>query len=257
MYFRSVPAIDARYWVAITLASIFGANLGDFVSHNLHMGHISGVPFILAAFALIALGAWLVRAPWEGWYWLAIVATRTAATNLADLATHDGKLGTMPVCLVLAVLLAAILLVRRAVSPEAATPGVPRADTGYWLAMLTAGTLGTAMGDGIADEIGLPTATVLTAISVGLALGLRARQLIGVVATYWIAIVAIRTFGTNAGDLIAHTLSLSVSTPLTGIALLIPLVAWRTQTAGSQQALRSKAERFAVSDDDVVVQHEA
>ena len=231
MQFRTVPAITARYWAAITLASIFGANLGDFVSHNLHMGHIRGVPYILAAFFLIALGGVLSRVVWEGWYWLAIVAVRTIATNLADLATHDGALGFVLVCAALAIVMVALLLTRRTAS------AVMSADAGYWLLMLTAGTLGTALGDGIADEITLPLATMLTAVAVALALGLRARPAIGLVTTYWIAIVAIRTFGTNAGDLIAHSLTLSVSTPLSGAALLILLAARRQNP--TRAALRS------------------
>ena len=236
MKFRTVPIINARYWAAITLASIFGANLGDFVSHNLHMGHIRGVPWIAAAFVLIAIGGVVSRVAWEGWYWLAIVAMRTAATNLADLATHDGALGTVPVCTALAIGLVVILFIRRAIAPEAPTAGVPRADAGYWLAMLTAGTLGTALGDGIADAISLPTATLLTAALVVGALALRSRTLIGLVSGYWLAIVAIRTFGTNAGDMIAHFLSLAVSTPLTGAALFVLLATWRERTAPLREA---------------------
>ena len=222
MQFRTVPALDPRYWLAITLASIFGANLGDFVSHNLHMGHIRGIPWIAAAFILIALGGVRGRTRWEGWYWLAIVAIRTAATNLADLATHDGALATLPVCTVLAIILVGTLATRRSTG----TPGAPRADALYWLAMLTAGTLGTAAGDGIADAITLPAAAILTALLVAGALALRTRP-ISLIATYWLAIVAIRTFGTNAGDLIAHHWTLAVTTPLTGLALLALLTLYR------------------------------
>ena len=222
LQFQTVPRLDARYWLAITLASIFGANLGDFVSHNLHMGHFRGLPWIAAAFILIAIGGVLGRMRWEGWYWLAIVAMRTAATNLADLATHDGALATVPVCAVLAVALVGILATRRSIP----TPGVPRADALYWLAMLTAGTLGTAAGDGIADAITLPAATILTALLVAGALALRTRP-VAPIATYWLAIVAIRTFGTNAGDLIAHQWTLAVTTPLTGLVLLALLTLYR------------------------------
>ncbi len=236
MHFRFVPAVTARYWAAITLASIFGANLGDFVSRPLHMGHVRGLPFIAAAFGLIALGSWLSRSRWEGWYWLAIIAARTAATNLADLAAHDSAFGTGPVSFVLAILLAAIVLIRHAVAPEAASAETPRADTGFWLAMLTAGTLGTALGDGIAGSVGLAVATVLTAVAVAIALGLRARSVVGLATGYWLAIVAIRTFGTNAGDWIAHALGLAVATPLTGVAFVILLAAWR-ERAGRVRAI--------------------
>jgi uncharacterized membrane-anchored protein len=227
MHLRSVPAINTRYWVAITVASIFGANMGDFVSHNLHMGHIEGVPYIFAAFALIIVAARLSRGEWEGWYWLAIIALRTAATNLADLTIHDHKLGTLPVCAVLLIVMAATLLIRRTIAPDPVKAGVPRTDAGYWLAMLIAGTIGTGLGDGLAGLISLPVAALVSAVAVGLALGLRARPVLGLVAAYWLAIIAIRTFGTNFGDMLAHVLSLTVSTPLTGAAMLILLVVWR------------------------------
>ncbi len=32
MKYANVPTVDARYWTAISLASVFGCNLGDFVS---------------------------------------------------------------------------------------------------------------------------------------------------------------------------------------------------------------------------------
>ena len=42
----SLPAIDSRYRVTISLASVSGANLGDFVSHLLHLGHVRGLPVL-------------------------------------------------------------------------------------------------------------------------------------------------------------------------------------------------------------------
>ena len=33
MRFKNVPPVDARYWIAITLASILGCNAGDCISY--------------------------------------------------------------------------------------------------------------------------------------------------------------------------------------------------------------------------------
>ncbi|MDP9096765.1 MAG: hypothetical protein M3N26_09495, partial [Pseudomonadota bacterium] len=140
---------------------------------------------------------------------------------------HDGALGTVPVCAALSLVLVATLMTRQAMAPDPLGTGVQRTDAGYWVAMLTAGTLGTALGDGLADARGLPAAALIAAVAVGAASGLRARSLVGVVAGYWLLIVAIRTFGTNLGDLFAHRLSLEVSTPLTGAMLLLLLLVWR------------------------------
>ncbi len=50
-----LPVIDGRYWTALVLASIAGANLGDFGSHDLGLGHWRGVPVLLLMFAAVAV----------------------------------------------------------------------------------------------------------------------------------------------------------------------------------------------------------
>ena len=51
----SLPVLGVRYWTAICAASVFGAALGDFISHPLHLGHWRGVPLLAVAFGLILL----------------------------------------------------------------------------------------------------------------------------------------------------------------------------------------------------------
>ena len=48
-----LPALGPRYWSALCLASIFGANMGDFFARNLGLGHVSGLPFLAAALATV------------------------------------------------------------------------------------------------------------------------------------------------------------------------------------------------------------
>jgi uncharacterized membrane-anchored protein len=93
MRISNVPAITRRYWAAILVASMCGANTGDFLSHNLHLGHTRGLLPLAALFLLILWAERRARIPTEAYYWLAIIVLRTAATNLADLCTHDLKLG--------------------------------------------------------------------------------------------------------------------------------------------------------------------
>ena len=56
MHVRNLPAITPRYWTAILVASMCGANTGDFLSHNLHLGHWRGLAPLAAVFLLIILG---------------------------------------------------------------------------------------------------------------------------------------------------------------------------------------------------------
>ena len=234
---RHAPRIDARYWIAITLASVFGADLGDFCSHVLGLGHVRGLPVLAIVFAAIVLAERTGRVTTEAFYWAAIVTLRTAATNLADFATHDLALNSVLFILVLAALLA--LLARQSRRPLDET--VPNASGLYWLSMLVAGTLGTALGDFSADQTGLVASTCgLAAIWVMTLLGMVQRQPAGA-GWYWLAIVVIRTFGTNAGDLITgrHGLALGLpaSTSVSAAALVALFVLWqpapRLSAAGS------------------------
>ena len=85
---------------------------------------------------------------------------RTGATNLADLGTHDLKLGYIPFMAGLAALMVLMLLIDKArgvqpigvPGPDGRWHTLPATDTSYWITMLAAGTLGTAAGDWVADE---------------------------------------------------------------------------------------------------------
>jgi uncharacterized membrane-anchored protein len=48
-----VPSLGLRYWSALCLASIFGANMGDFFAHVLGLGHVRGLPILAALFAAV------------------------------------------------------------------------------------------------------------------------------------------------------------------------------------------------------------
>jgi uncharacterized membrane-anchored protein len=227
---RNVPATGPRYWTAISIASVFGANLGDFVSHALHMGHIRGVLPLALVFAAILLTERRARSHSEIYYWLAIITLRTAATNLADFATHDLRLGFGWVAAGLAALLLLVLLLDRFALPAADAPsGLPPTNGLYWAAMLIAGTLGTALGDALSGDLGMGVGLASAMLGVVLAtmFCLRAQPAFVTKGSYWFTIVIIRTTGTTVGDLLAHSLGLEPSTALSGILLAGTLLLWR------------------------------
>ena len=239
----SLPAVDARYWAAIVAASMCGANTGDFAAHYLHLGHAYG----LLPMAAIFLGIlWAERRSAGGlelYYWLAIIVLRTAATNLADLGTHDLKLGFPAVIAGLAALMALILLIDRSrdSSPPTSAPTrvtLPATDLPYWIVMLAAGTLGTALGDFVADELGLGAGYGSLALAPVFGLTLWIASVYGRMTKpwYWLAIVAARTLGTTLGDFAAGRKGLALGLPLstlcTGLLLVAILVLWNRLGAG-------------------------
>ena len=235
MNFKIVPTTGPRYWVSITIASICGANMGDFIPDVLKLGDLSGLLMLAMMFAIIVLGNRWSKHGHEALYWLAILVIRAAATNLADLAIGGLHLNYITVSSYQAALLVAILALRRMSPSESATGDFPRVNGRYWVAMLTAGTLGTVLGDGIGHvirpiTIGVPISAMIATGAVALIFVQRTRldRASAGAATYWAAIVAIRTCGTNFGDIAAFLLSLPVSMLLSALLLAGTLIVWRT-----------------------------
>jgi uncharacterized membrane-anchored protein len=87
-----LPTLGARYWSALCLASIFGANMGDLFARNLGLGHVAGLPFLAIALAIVIVAERFDRIKHQSYYWIAIIIVWTAATNFADFAAGDLKL---------------------------------------------------------------------------------------------------------------------------------------------------------------------
>ncbi len=231
MQTRNVPATGPGYWTALSIASVFGANMGDFCSKILHLGHANGLLPLAILFGAILAAERRATAANVAFYWLAVIALRTAATNTGDLLTHDFAI-PYPVAMAgLAALLAGILILERP-SPQARRKtSVPDTNLYYWAAMMVAGTLGTATGDYVADVLRLGAGGGSLVLCAVLAVVLAARAIGDFTsrASYWITIVAIRSAGTTMGDYLAGRhgldLGLPISTAATGIVFLTILAA--------------------------------
>jgi uncharacterized membrane-anchored protein len=233
-----VPLLGLRYWIALCLASIFGANMGDFFAHNMGLGHVAGLPFLAIALAIVFVVERIDRTVHAAFYWLAIVVVRTAATNLADFFSVDLRLpkpwvmAGLAVLLALAVAAAWQLSWRNSDDKTGAQSNLLRADSGYWLAMLIAGTLGTVMGDFFSHDLHLGNALASIVLSALLApfFLLGARRLLWSLPLYWTTIVMVRAAGTVVGDLLAarNALGLALSTAVTGLLFIGFLILWRS-----------------------------
>ncbi len=214
------PKLGVRYWGLLSVASVLGADIGDFVSHDLHGGHWRGLAPMAVVLAAILFTERRSRTRTEAFYWLAIITVRTAATNLADLATHDGQISYGWVVAVLATLLTLLVgLSHRRTEPSGT---LPKTGGAYWLAMLLAGTLGTAIGDGVADALGLGVTmgTALLGSLTGVLFVFRAWPAAAITVGYWLTVVAVRAAGTTLGDWGAHSFGLELGTLCSGVAFL-------------------------------------
>jgi uncharacterized membrane-anchored protein len=229
-----LPTLNARYWTALCLASIFGANMGDLFAHNLGLGHVAGLPYLAIALVLVMIAERFDRIQHQAYYWLAIIIVRTAATNFADFAAGDMKLPRSWVMAALLVLLVAALWLSLKFAwrhQSAKGSSMLRADLGYWISMFIAGTLGTVIGDFCSHNmhLGDAGAAILLSPVVILLLFVGWRGPLRWLPFYWLTVVAIRAAGTAVGDYLSgrNLLGLPVSTAVTGVALLVLLVVWK------------------------------
>jgi uncharacterized membrane-anchored protein len=230
-----LPTLGPRYWTALCLASIFGANMGDFFAHDLGLGHVDGLPFLAMAFAIVIAGERFDRAVHQAYYWAAIIIVRTAATNSADFLCGDMKLPRVWVIAALTALLAAAVALSwqwlRRRKPDQGDATVLRADSGYWISMLIAGTLGTVIGDYCSHNLHLgdAEASIVLSLILGLLFVLARGGLLRALWFYWLTVVTVRAAGTAVGDLVASRglLGLPLSTLVTGVIFVAVLVAWK------------------------------
>src|SRR3981081_3626560 len=66
---QHLPLLGPRFWAALCLASVFGANMGDFFAHNIGLGHVAGLPFLVFGFALVMAIERFDRMAHETYYW--------------------------------------------------------------------------------------------------------------------------------------------------------------------------------------------
>lgn len=100
----------------------------------------------------------------------------------------------------------------------------------YWVTMLTAGTLGTTLGEGSADQLSLIVSTaVWLGIWTACLFAMRQLKLTSAVA-YWGMVYIIRTIGTNLGDWFAGRhglqLGLPIATGFSAISFVGLLALW-------------------------------
>lgn len=232
-----VPSLGPRYWAALCLASIFGANSGDFFAHNVGLGHVAGLPFLALALARVLIVERFDTFAHQVHYWTAIVIVRTAATNFADFFSVDLRLAkvwvmlALAIVLILGVWLSWQLLWSRRNDNDGSRPPLLQADAPYWFCMFAAGTLGTVLGDYCSHDWRLGDAGASLFLSAALAvLVLVGRgRILWSLPFYWATIVMIRAAGTVIGDFFAsrNMLGLPLSTAITGILFVGLLLLWK------------------------------
>ena len=152
-----VPAITLGFWVVKIFATTLGEVGGNAVTLTLGLGYLIGTA-IFATVLIVAVGAQIRAMRFQPFlYWAAITATTLAGTTLADLVDRSLGIGYLGGSLSLFTMVMATLGLwywsLGSVSVETVTS--PKVEAFYWATIMFSQTLGTALGDWMADDTGL------------------------------------------------------------------------------------------------------
>ena len=203
---NKVAQVNIYFWVMKICATTLGETGGDLLSMTLNIGYaISSI--ILLSFFLITLFIQLASKKFHPViYWLVIVSTSTAGTTMSDYMDRSVGLGYFKGSLILVSCLVLILALWRYSEGTLSVNYIQtkKAEIFYWTAILFSNTLGTALGDFLADSSGLGFLGGAVLIGSLLALVVLAYYLTQVnrVMLFWIAFVLTRPFGATFGDVL-------------------------------------------------------
>ena len=237
-----VPAVTLGFWIIKILATTLGETGGDSVSMSwlgettpdAGEGGLNGylVGTLIFGLLLVGLAGAQIRArkfyPWL--YWATIIASTTAGTTLADFSTRSLGLGYPGGSLLLlaAVLVSLFAWYRSTGSIAVESIVSPREESFYWITITFSQTLGTALGDWIADSsLGYSGGALFF---LGLLLVLAALYYatsISRVFLFWAAFILTRPLGATIGDYLDKPFGnggLEVSRPLASLALAVAII---------------------------------
>lgn len=207
-----VAQITFAFWVMKICATTLGETAGDMISMTFHMGYALSSLVLLSLFITSLLCQLGAKRFHPLLYWTVILATSTAGTTMSDFMDRTLHLGYLGGSLLLMTGLIAMLISWYLVegSLQVSQVNSPRAEIFYWAAILLSNTLGTALGDFLADDSGLGffgAASLIAGLIAAIAFFYRYTKVSRVVL-FWLAFVLTRPFGATFGDLLTKPLSL-------------------------------------------------
>jgi uncharacterized membrane-anchored protein len=216
-----VPEVTLVFWIIKIAATTLGETGGDSVTMTLNWGYLSGTAIFAAALVVLVVLQIVAERFNPFLYWAAIVASTTFGTTMADFADRSLGIGyTGGSTILLGLVLATLALWRWSLgSISVQTVATPKAEAFYWAAITFSQTLGTALGDWMADTTGLGYGGGAVIFGIGLAILtiLYFRTDVSRVLLFWMAFILTRPLGATVGDFLdkpVHDGGLAFSRPI-------------------------------------------
>jgi uncharacterized membrane-anchored protein len=206
---NKIPQITFAFWVMKICATTLGETAGDLLSMTLNIGYAVSSLILFGMFLITLLSQLISKRYQPVLYWAVILSTSTAGTTISDYMDRTLGLGYAKGSIILLGILAAVLTYWRSTEGSLSVVDIKtfKAEVLYWIAILFSNTLGTALGDFLADDSGLGFAGGALLIGGLLAIVVMAVYFTGIsrVILFWIAFVLTRPFGATLGDVLTKS----------------------------------------------------
>jgi uncharacterized membrane-anchored protein len=235
-----VPAITLGFWIIKILATTLGETGGDTVTmtwlgettaHPVPNGYLIGTA-IFGVLLILFIWAQIKARSFNPWlYWATIIASTTCGTALADFADRSLGIGYVGgSLLLLACVLASLFAWYRTLGTvDVNTVSGPREEVFYWITITFSQTLGTALGDWIADAgLGYSGGALVFGAGLTVLAALYLATNVSRVFLFWAAFILTRPLGATVGDFLDKPVAkggLEWSRPLASGALAIAIIA--------------------------------
>lgn len=247
-----VPEVTLTFWIIKIAATTLGETGGDAVTMTMQLGYLIGTAIFVTILVAAVAAQIAARKFHPLLYWAVIVATTTAGTTMADYLDRSLGIGYVGGSSILFVSLMAVLgLWYWSVgSISADIIATPKVEMFYWATIMFSQTLGTALGDWMADTTGLGYEGGALVFAAGLAAVAAAYYYARGprVLLFWTAFILTRPLGATVGDLLDKPRNLggfALSRPIASAVLaafIITCVLVLPQRAGSHPGQRQAAE---------------
>jgi uncharacterized membrane-anchored protein len=201
-----VPEVTLAFWLIKIAATTLGETGGDALSMTLHLGYAVSSLIFVAFLAVSAAAQIRARKFHPFLYWAVIVATTTAGTTMADFADRSLGIGYVGGSLILFALLLGVLGLWRFTMGSVAVDNIsaPGVEAFYWATILFSNTLGTALGDFLADSggLGFEGGALVFGAALVLVAGAYYFTRLSHTLLFWSAFILTRPLGATLGDLL-------------------------------------------------------
>jgi len=206
-----VPEVTLVFWAIKILATTLGETGGDAVSMSMGLGYLLSSGIFGAVFIVTVLFQMYSKKFHPVTYWATIIATTTVGTTMADFADRSLGIGYAGGSTILLILLISSLFIWRRTlgSISINTVSSPKSEIFYWVTIMFSQTLGTALGDWVADTEGLgysASAAIFGGALVIIAIAYYKTKL-SHVYLFWSAFILTRPLGAVVGDFLDKPVS--------------------------------------------------